>query len=431
VTESADTKAIPARPSRNIIVLSDGTGNSAAALFRTNVWKLYKALRLEDPKPLEHPRQLAFYDDGVGSSSFKPLALIGGVFGVGLARNVRELYAFVCRTYRPGDKIYVFGFSRGAFTVRILAGLILREGIVPFEGDEAKLQRDVRAAYRSYRSGRAIDPKTGKLRRRFGTLLRLEIPGRWMRDAIIALWNGWRGYEPYSSVKSRMAKAGLASPRIAFVGVWDTVAAYGLPIHELTVAVDKLLWPLSMPDNDLGKDVGRAMHALSLDDERRSFHPELWNEGAPRNALDKPAPNEGRPSGRIGDERLSQVWFSGVHSDVGGGYPDDAVSYAPLKWIMDGAEKAGLRFNRRICAEYAALGDENGVVHDSRGGVAGYYRYAPRRIDALAKPQRKDPSRRRKVAIERVKIHESALRRIRVGQDGYAPISLPPPASTW
>src|SRR3954463_2308584 len=86
-------------PPKSIILFSDGTGNSSGKLFKTNVWRLYKAVDLADPKDPQEPRQFAYYDDGVGSSSFRPLALLGGAIGVGLARNVRELYAFICRTY--------------------------------------------------------------------------------------------------------------------------------------------------------------------------------------------------------------------------------------------------------------------------------------------------------------------------------------------
>ena len=86
---------------------------------------------MTDPKVPTQPRQFAFYDNGVGNLVFKPLAAFGGALGVGLARNVRDLYAFVCRTYEPGDKIYAFGFSRGAFTIRVLIGLMMHEGLVP------------------------------------------------------------------------------------------------------------------------------------------------------------------------------------------------------------------------------------------------------------------------------------------------------------
>src|SRR6202521_3015548 len=91
---------------KNIVVLSDGTGNSAAKIWKTNVWRLYEALDLSDGS------QIARYDDGVGTSSFKPIAILGGALGYGLKRNVIALYCFLCLHYKAGDQIYAFGFSR-------------------------------------------------------------------------------------------------------------------------------------------------------------------------------------------------------------------------------------------------------------------------------------------------------------------------------
>src|SRR5436853_5661258 len=121
--------------SRNIVLLSDGTGNSAAKVWRTNVWRTFEALDLSGSD------QVAFYDDGVGTSSFKPLAILGGAFGYGLKRNVIDIYKFVCRNYREDtDEIYGFGFSRGAFTIRVVAGLILDQGLIKVDS-EAELDR--------------------------------------------------------------------------------------------------------------------------------------------------------------------------------------------------------------------------------------------------------------------------------------------------
>jgi uncharacterized protein (DUF2235 family) len=148
---------------KRIILLSDGTGNSAAKVWRTNVWRVYEALDLTTSE------QIACYDDGVGTSSFKPLAILGGVFGWGLKRNVIDLYKFVCRNYSSGeDEIFGFGFSRGAFTIRVVVGLILNQGLIPRHTSsadtvtEAHLDRMARAAYRSYRA------------QKFHTVLRLE-----------------------------------------------------------------------------------------------------------------------------------------------------------------------------------------------------------------------------------------------------------------
>src|SRR5262249_26528228 len=130
--------------SRNLIVLSDGTGNSASKPFKTNVWRLYQAITLTDGS------QIAAFGDGVGTSSVKILRVLGLALGIGVKRNVLNLYKFLCRNYEKGSRIWAFGFSRGAFTVRVLAGLIHYEGLVTFES-EAELNRNALAAYRAYR----------------------------------------------------------------------------------------------------------------------------------------------------------------------------------------------------------------------------------------------------------------------------------------
>src|SRR5882757_527321 len=132
--------------SKNIVLLSDGTGNSAAKVLKTNVWRLFQVLDLRDPNS-----QIAFYDDGVGTSSFKLFAILGGVFGFGLKRNVIAIYSFCCRNYQRGDRIYCFGFSRGSFTIRVVAGLIASQGLVKYDYDEAELGRFAADAYRRYR----------------------------------------------------------------------------------------------------------------------------------------------------------------------------------------------------------------------------------------------------------------------------------------
>src|ERR1700682_4136886 len=121
---------------KHIVLLSDGTGNSSAKVFKTNVWRLFQILDLRDPTS-----QIAYYDDGVGTSSFKAFAILGGVFGFGLKRNVIDIYSFCCRNYKAGDYIYCFGFSRGAFTIRVVAGMIARQGLVEYNNNEADLAR--------------------------------------------------------------------------------------------------------------------------------------------------------------------------------------------------------------------------------------------------------------------------------------------------
>jgi uncharacterized protein (DUF2235 family) len=132
---------------KNIILLSDGTGNAVSAIWRTNVWRVFESLDLSKSD------QVAFYDDGVGTSAFKPLALLGGGFGWGLKRNVLDLYTFLCRHYEAKCRIYGFGFSRGAFTIRVLMGLVANQGIVRFSS-ESELQKKAKEAYRTYRHNR-------------------------------------------------------------------------------------------------------------------------------------------------------------------------------------------------------------------------------------------------------------------------------------
>src|SRR5262245_27839154 len=135
----------------NIVLLAEGTGNSASSPFKTNVWRLYQALDIEPPPAAsELPRQVVYYDNGVGTENFKPLAALGGAFGIGVWQNVKDLYTFVCRNYDTGDQIFGFGVSRGAFTIRLLMGLIGKCGIIKAVS-ETHLSRCVEMAYEAYR----------------------------------------------------------------------------------------------------------------------------------------------------------------------------------------------------------------------------------------------------------------------------------------
>jgi uncharacterized protein (DUF2235 family) len=372
---------------KRIIVLSDGTGNSAARVWRTNVWRIYQSL------DLSNGRQLALYDDGVGTSSFKPLAVLGGAFGWGLKRNVLDLYRFVCRNWQDGAEVYGFGFSRGAFTIRVVMGLIASQGLVPFSS-EAQLKRDAAAAYRDYR-------------RKYTTaLIWLVEGGRALRDVLLGLWNPLLRRAPYDPARNREV------PSIEFLGLWDTVAAYGAPIDEMVRGVSLWLWPLSLPDRKLSHKVKRARHALALDDERTTFFPVLWTE------RDEPT------AANIRDERISQVWFSGVHSNVGGGYPDDALAHVSLHWMMTEAEKVGLEFKKGVIEEMRLASDEDGRLYDSRYGLASYYRYCPRKIVELSHDWFSD-TEHDEVEIAVPKIHESMFLRLRRGARAYAPVGLP------
>lgn len=340
---------------RNIILLSDGTGNSAAKLNKTNVWRTYRALDLTTGQ------QVAHYDDGVGTSSFRPLALLGSGFGFGLARNVRQLYAFLSRNSKDveNDQVFAFGFSRGAYTIRLLIGLVSNQGLVDPELQEEEFQRQVMCRWDAFRKQRFpwFGAPTG----------------------------------PTSGTTLRM-------PRFKFVGLWDTVGAYGLPFEEL----QGLIPIAQIRDRHLSSIVDCAYHALSLDDERRSFHPVLWDESDPKDS-----------------DRIQQVWFPGVHSNIGGGYPKDGLSYVSLNWIITKARKEGLHFHCDHLREIAQQANVDGQMYNSRAFLGGYYRYSPRPVTRLGNDKAHG------VKIERPKVHESAFARIREGRVAYGPIGIP------
>ncbi|SHG45400.1 DUF2235 domain-containing protein [Bradyrhizobium erythrophlei] len=372
---------------RRIVVLSDGTGNSSAAVWRTNVWRTFEALDLSNSD------QVALYDDGVGTSTFKPLALLGGAFGFGLKRNVIDIYKFVCRNYRDDDnEIFGFGFSRGAFTIRVVVGLILDQGLVQAT-NETDLDHLAKAAYRDYR------------RRKYHTV-----------------W--WELFHKDRKIPPSTTAAGNRHVNnIRFLGLWDTVAAYGLPVDEMTRGVNKWIWPLELPNRVLNPRVQRACHALALDDERTTFHPVLWDESAELTT-------DSDQTRLVSDERISQVWFSGMHSNVGGGYPDDSLARIPQYWIMTEAQKCGLQFKSAPNADpdslinTSAARDKDGRLYDSRSGLGGYYRYGPRHLAELCHDKfSENPGDQ--VNIRLPKIHESVFKRVQNNAHPCAPLGIP------
>ncbi len=379
----ADTRR---QHAKKIVLLSDGTGNSSAKLMKTNVWRMYEAIDLTQGD------QIACYDNGVGTSSFAPFAVLGGALGWGLKRNVRHLYTYACSHYvpgagaRPADVLYGFGFSRGAFTMRVLMGMIASQGLITgVRGRE--LDRLAKWAYREYR-------------RQFNATRGLVTPLRFLRDRLLRGWERLLGRTPYSA-------AVRVQPQVAFLGLWDTVDAYGLPIDEMTRGWDQWVWPLSMCERTLPANIAKVCHALALDDERHTFHPVLLDERA-QAAVE-----------HTDQEAVTQVWFAGVHSNVGGGYPDDSLAHVSLLWMADEAVKQRLRLHDHVRQLWLARADANGPAADSRHGLGAYYRYNPRRLQQLTDDRFAD------ISIARPKIHQSVFDRITAARDDYAPIVLP------
>ena len=333
----------------NIVICSDGTGNSANKDRGTNVFKLYEAIDLIDPPgDSKHRKQIAIYDDGVGTETWKPVRVLTGAFGLGLSRNVRQLYTALARSYEPGDRIFLFGFSRGAFTVRALGGFITACGIL--KGKEFKtdagLVKAVNDTYDVYRA-KYMTGAHQHIREMRGWLQKKNaLPARF--DAKVTSLR-----EKYHFHDER---------KIAFIGVWDTVDAVGLPFDHLADFINYAIYPFKFSDQKLHRDVQRARHAVSIDDERHTFHPVMWIE---------PQDKDKDP------ERIKQVWFAGVHSNVGGGYPKQGMSLESLDWMMTEAENAGgseegLRFVKADRDYVRNHENVNDKLYNSRAGLAVY-----------------------------------------------------------
>ena len=338
---------------KRLVVCCDGTWNrpDQRSGSPTNVAKLALGLASED----SGTPQLVFYQRGVGTRRFEHLR--GGALGFGLSRNVCECYRFIVESYEPGDGLYFFGFSRGAFTARSTAGLVRNAGILRREHVDR-----IGDAYELYRArGSQAHP---------------------------------RGTE--SQIFRRMYSHEEID--IRFIGVWDTVGALGIPLAPPWV---NKRW--GFHDTELSSHVRFAYQALAIDERRRPFRPTLWRQ---------------QPGAR--EQKLEQVWFAGVHSDVGGGYPEPELSEIALLWMAERAGECGLRFEpdhfavrgERSDRERRRLGKDVapnalGEIHKSYKGV---YRLTR-------------PYRRRLDEPDRWMLASSAIRRARERAD-YAPPGL-------
>ena len=268
---------------KNIMICCDGTGNEYGP-NNTNVVKIFELA--DKGKPDE---QLCYYDPGVGTGGWGsdyvkiPLRKIKGkAAGSGLQENINDAYKFLMRRYEEGDKIYLFGFSRGAFTVRSLAGMLHKCGLLRERLDN-------------------MVPYAAKMYNRAGN------------DEIA------EGFKNTFSIPCP----------VHFIGVWDTVKSLFLNAGG------------RFHDASLNDEVAYGFHAVSLDEKRKRFQPSLWD---PR-------------------DDVEQVWFAGVHSDVGGSYDDASLSDIALRWMADKAMAKGLLLNETTVDKI--IGDPRGQAHDS------------------------------------------------------------------
>ena len=300
---------------KNIAVFCDGTWNSTDAQHPTNVVRLAQAVA---PVTTAGLVQQVIYVPGVGvGRGSTALArgldrLAGGMFGLGLNLNLEDAYRALIFAHEPGDRIFLFGFSRGAYMARSLAGLLRASGL-PARSGVGEVRRAM-ARYRSpLDSTRPDDPRSFAFRLEFAPAVTTSDAERdWRRDNAHPLG----------------VPLGLAH-----VGVWDSVGTLGVPAHYGWLA-GLLNGPHRFHDCSLSHMVASARHAVALDERRQSFAPALWDN---LDALNADAP---------GPPRYRQVWFPGNHGSVGGGGDHTVLSDRALRWIADGAEDAGLSLDR-------------------------------------------------------------------------------------
>ena len=294
-------------PPKRLALFFDGTWNAADSKGEeTNVARLARAVRANrGDKP-----QIALYLRGVGTSGPWLQQFLDGATGDGVDDNIRAAYMFLSQNYLPGDEIFLFGFSRGAFTARSLAGFIGKCGL---------LQRNqlglIRTAWAYYRS---------------------RTPGRSPQDFSQA--HGGTAANPINH-----------APRIRFVGVWDTVGALGVPQRVINPAASA---NYEFHDTSPSGVIEIGRHAMAIDEQRDTFVPTLWTQPIPP------------------DTDIQQLWFAGVHSDVGGGYGQSDLAMIPLRWMADEAMAAGLSLDEDMLPLPTTL-QPLAAQHDSRRGLAG------------------------------------------------------------
>jgi uncharacterized protein (DUF2235 family) len=361
---------------KNVVICCDGTANEFAR-DKTNVVKLFYMLR-HDPA-----RQVAYYHPGLGTMeppgaltdiARRVTRLLGKAIGYGLSTDIRDAYVFLMNHFEPGDRVFLFGFSRGAYTARAVASMLHLFGLVR-KGNEPLVPYAIRALT-------AIDRNSNK-----------SGPGPQSRgappqDAVGAFYELAREFSATFSALD-------CKPR--FVGVWDTVSSVGWIEN-----------PLKIPATASNPDIGVGRHAVAIDERRAFFRTNLWRS--------KPPPASSGP------KDLKQVWFPGVHCDVGGGYPESesGLSKIALEWMLREAITHGLLVDEdRVAAvlgragmEYVAP-DALAQMHESLTGFWRLAEFLPKKhFDwKVGRVRRRMNFFRRRTIPENSLVHESAFQR--------------------
>lgn len=407
---------------RNIVIFSDGTGQRGGLLFdecRSNIYKLYRATRTAPDSSIDPAEQFAFYDPGIGTLP-KGVGLLGGIgqwlynlvsqaTGLGLTKNIIDGYTAIIRNASPGDRIFLIGFSRGAYTARCIAAVLAHCGIPTRMKDGSPLRRDEASA-------RAIATEAvTRIYQHVSSEKDAAYLGQ--RDALAARFRsghasgdaeGANTYPYFIGVFDTVAALsnaaslvvtgliagallfGLASTGMAFgYGFWTSAAAtlvaslligasfylkshvkiaFGLPGYPWWRTLHLTSFRMKFYNKQLNPNVGYARHALAIDEWRKDFDRVPWGQ-----------PDVWRNTGDGNPGWFKQVWFAGNHSDIGGSYPDSEsrLSDISLGWMAHEAERIpdGLKIDRSVLRLYP---DALGPQHDEMRSPA--FRFASRTL---------------------------------------------------
>jgi len=309
----------------NIIFLADGTWNGPGQPDdepqTTNVFKLFGLLDGDDSvesialaKEQERMlvgstgvKQVAKYLHGVGDSTNPILRVLGGTFGTGVIARIVRGYTFISRNWSEGDKIFIVGFSRGAYTARSLAGLIAGQGLLSKEDCQDKEQ--------AYRYGAAVWAQNREARDEPHSL----------KELLGSVMSSLPSFLDPLSVRAAKPLHPLRRADVDCVAVWDTVGALGIPLYDGT---DRRMDVFQFCDCKLSSSIRKGYHAVAYEEQRVDFTPTLWDAR----------------------EGVTQVLFAGAHADVGGGYPlargESELSHVSLGWMYDQLASEGVLFKR-------------------------------------------------------------------------------------
>lgn len=398
---------------KNIVICLDGTGNQIEENL-SNVLKLYRTVE-------KNENQVVYYDQGVGTLGHvytwgwllqKVKNFLGLGFGLGLDKNVLQAYEFIVQNYaehkvkgksRPvGDNIYIFGFSRGSHTARVLAGMIYEVGVL--KPDQIHLSGAALTAYKQARKPQGEDVQQDE-----------------------------DYYEGDGANFRRIANTRTAA--VKFLGVWDTVSSVFVPNSKSAFP------PLvreKLPHTQLNPAVETFRHAMAIDERRRMFRVDHWE---PDQVFKPNIHSQGSPD----KQDAQSVWFAGYHSDVGGGYKraDSGLSQYPFIWMIEEADKAGLKVFKRM-ADYVSGVDTwssttkyeypkprvDASDHNSMTGIWPIAEFIPKHKSKQEWPDRKVvlgyyiPNSEPRWIEQDADIHSSVAERME-SLPSYRPINLP------